>query len=659
MFSKETSYNHAHVLDLRLMSARIRKLTLESITNAGSGHPGGSLSVADILTTLYFGKANGQRILNYDPADSDYAYRDRVVLSKGHAAPAWYATLAYAGFLYKENVKHNLRRMDSILQGHPSMKHVPGVDFSSGSLGQGISAAVGLALAGKERGMDYQVYAILGDGEMQEGQVWEALLTIPNKGLNNLSVIIDCNGIQIDGTTQEINDLAVLEDKLEAFNFDTKCIDGHMYQELLDALRKDDQVVYKRERPKAIIARTIKGKGVTFIEDNEDYHGTALNNDELASALDGFDTTIRTLTKKRQNMRFNEIGDTLIVQGADEKRIPPVHDYQSSIVKDEYTKPAATRAAYADTLLNNKDDPDLFVLNADLSKSLKTDKVAIKMDGRRTVNLGVQEQNMMGVAAGLAAEGYKAFVNSFAIFQMRATEQIINSVAYPQRNVKIAASHAGLATGPDGASHQCISDIGIITSIPNVLVVEPADAYQTQCLMEKILADERPTYLRLGRNAMPLLFNKDDQFELEKGYQLTAGDDITLVAAGLTYLAMEAYEALKKKGIQARVINMPTIKPIDCEIIQQAARETMGFVTIEDHNVKNGLGGQVSEVLDLTPTYLARIGSQDQFGTSARDWRDIYQRYGITVDNIVSKAFEVMDLYRSGSGSSRHSATSG
>ena len=658
MFSKETSYNHAHVLDLRLMSARIRKLTLESITNAGSGHPGGSLSVADILTALYFGKSNGQRILNYDPADSCYAYRDRVVLSKGHAAPVWYATLAYAGFLHQDNVKNNLRRMDSILQGHPSMKHVPGVDFSSGSLGQGISAAVGLAIAGKERGMDYRVFAILGDGEMQEGQVWEALLTIPNKGLNNLCVIVDCNGIQIDGTTKEINDLAVLEDKLEAFNFDTKCIDGHMYQELLDAIKRDDQSC-ERRRPKAIIARTIKGKGVTFIEDNEDYHGTALNRDELASALDGFDTTIRTLTKKRQNMRFDEIGDTLMVEGAGEKRIPPVHNYTPPTVQDEYAHPSATRVAYSDALLNHKDDPDLFVLNADLSKSLKTDKVAIKMDGRRTINLGVQEQNMMGVAAGLAAEGYKAFVNSFAIFQMRATEQIINSVAYPQRNVKIAASHAGLATGPDGASHQCISDIGIITSIPNVLVVEPADAYQTQSLMEQMLADERPTYLRLGRNTMPILFNADDQFELEKGYLLTEGHDITLVAAGLTYLALEACEALKKKGIQARVINMPTIKPIDCDIIQKAARETMGFVTIEDHNVKNGLGGQVSEVLDMTPTYLARIGSQDQFGTSARDWRDIYQRYGITVDNIVRKAFDVIDLYRSASGSIPHSATSG
>ena len=647
MFSKENSYNHAHVLDLRIMSARIRKLTLESITNAGSGHPGGSLSVTDLLTALYFGKVNGKPVLNYDPKDPEYPYRDRVVLSKGHAAPAWYATLAHAGFIEQDEVRHKLRQLDSRLQGHPSMKHTPGVDFSTGSLGQGISAAVGMALAGKERAMGYKVYAILGDGEMQEGQVWEALLTIPNKHLDNLCVIIDANGIQIDGTTKEINDLAVLEDKLRAFNFDVKRIDGHMYEKILDALSNRGQG-WPRRQPKAIIAYTIKGKGVTFIEDNEDYHGTALSKEELASALDGFDTTIRTLMKKRQNMRFNEIADTLCGRGMQEKRKPGRPAYtRRSPEKPAYTKPRATREAYSDALLYHKDDPDIYTLNADLAKSLKTDKVAIKTDGRRTVNLGVQEQNMISAAAGLAAEGYRAFANSFAIFHMRATEQIINSVAYPNRNVKIAASHAGLATGPDGASHQCISDIGIITSIPNMLVVEPADAYQTRSLMEKILEDDRPTYLRLGRNALPIIFSLNDDFELGRGYQLSDGDDITLVAAGLTYLALEAEQALRKRGVKARVINMPTIKPVDREIILRAAQETMGFVTIEDHNVKNGLGGQVSEVLDMAPAYLARIGSQDEFGTSARDWREIYGRYDITVENIVSKALQVMEAFRS------------
>jgi len=236
MFTKENSYNHAHVLDLRIMSARIRKLTLESITNASSGHPGGSLSVTDILTALYFGRVNGKRVVNYDPKVPNHPCRDRVILSKGHAAPALYSTLAYAGFMEKDEVRHGLRQLDSRLQGHPSMKHTPGIDFSTGSLGQGLSAAVGMALAGKERRMDYKVFAILGDGEMQEGQVWEALLSIPNKRLNNLWVIIDANGIQIDGTTKEINDLAVLEDKLKAFNFDVKRIDGHMFELILDAL---------------------------------------------------------------------------------------------------------------------------------------------------------------------------------------------------------------------------------------------------------------------------------------------------------------------------------------------------------------------------------------------------------------------------------------
>lgn len=645
MFTKENSYNHAHVLDLRIMSARIRKLTLESITNAASGHPGGSLSVTDILTALYFGRVNGKRVVNYDPNDPGYSNRDRVVLSKGHAAPALYSTLAYAGFIDKDEVRHNLRQLDSRLQGHPSMKHTPGVDFSTGSLGQGLSAAVGMALAGKERRMNYKVFAILGDGEMQEGQVWEALLSIPNKGLNNLRVIIDANGIQIDGTTKEINDLAVLEDKLKAFNFDVKRIDGHMYERLLDALNDVGEEGLPK-RPRAIIAYTIKGKGVTFIEDNEDYHGTALSREELATALNGFDTTIRTLRKKRQNMRFSEIEDTLGLASMSEKQLFSERPYPSRAAeKVSFLKPKATREAYSDALLYHKDDPYIYTLNADLAKSLKTDKVAIKTDGKRTVNLGIQEQNMIGAAAGLAAEGFKAFANTFAIFHMRATEQIINSVAYPNRNVKLAASHAGLATGPDGASHQCISDIGIITSIPNMIVVEPADAYQTRSLMEKILGDDRPTYIRLGRNAVPLIFNSDDDFKLEKGYQLTAGDDVTLVAAGLTYLALEAEQALRKLGITARVINMPTIKPIDHEIILKAARETMGFVTLEDHNVKNGLGGQVSEVLDMEPAFLRRIGAEDEFGTSARDWRDIYARYGITVENVVRKAFQVIDAF--------------
>ena len=652
MFTKETSYNHAHVLDLRIMSAKIRKLTLESISSAGSGHPGGSLSVTDILTSLYFGKVNGTRVLNYDPKFPRHPLRDRVVLSKGHANPALYATLAYAGFLDHDDVRNNLRKLDSDLQGHPSMKHTRGVDFSTGSLGQGLSAAVGMALAGKERGLDYNVYAIVGDGEMQEGQVWESLLTIPNKDLDNLCVIIDANGIQIDGNTSEINDLAELRDKLKAFNFDAIPIDGHMYEKILDAL-KETKNGARNGRPKAIIAYTIKGKGVTFIEDNEDYHGVALNKDELASALDGFDTTIRTIEKKRKNARFNEIGDTLKADVNDADRILTQHnyiapndEYHAPPFSERYAEKRATREAYSDTLLHFRNDPRIYVLNADLAKSLKTDKVAIKMDGMRNLNLGVQEQNMTSAAAGMSCEGFKAFTNSFAIFHMRATEQIINSVAYPNRDVKIAASHGGLATGPDGASHQCISDIGIITSIPNMVVVEPADAYQTRGLMEKMMKDDRPTYIRLGRNATPILFTEEDEFELGKGYEMMEGDDVTLVAAGLTYLALDAGEALRKQGVSARVINMPTIKPIDKEIILKAAEETKGFVTIEDHNVKNGLGGQVSEVLDMRPKYLVRIGTQDEFGTSARDWRELYERYGITVENIVRKSMEVLEAHQ-------------
>lgn len=655
MFSKESIQNEAHVLDLKIRSTKIRKLLLESITNAGSGHPGGSLSTTDILTALYFGKLNGnseKNIMDYDPKDPNWALRDKLILSKGHAAPALYATLAYAGFLDKDHVRNDLRRIDSNLQGHPSMRHTPGVDFSTGSLGQGISAAVGIALSGKERGLDYKVYSILGDGEMQEGQTWEALLTIPNKKLNNLCVIIDCNGIQIDGTTREINDLSVIENKLREFKFDARRVSGHMYEPMLEALR-EEKLKGKNDKPVAIIAYTIKGKGVTFIEDNEDYHGKALSAEELRSALDGFDKTIDTLGKKRASLRFGEIEDTLERKIKEKKTTFIMPSYDKKEIKEEYAGPTSTRKAYAKTLLHHLDDPRIFIVNADLSKSLMTDEFAIKQRGKRTLNVGVQEQNMMSIAAGLASTGYTVFTNSFAVFTERGAEQIRNSIAYPKMNVKVVGSHGGLATGPDGASHQAVEDIGFMTSIPDLVVIEPGDAYQTGGLVEKMIEDKRPTYLRLGRNNLPLIFDKDQKFEIGKGYQLTDGNDITIVSAGLTYLAMDAYEKMKKKGINARVINMPTIKPIESEIILKAARETKGFVTIEDHNVKNGLGAAVHEVLGMRPAYLQRIGSQDRFGKSARDHNEIYEKYGITIDNIIDKSIEVIKAYDDNSKSAK------
>lgn len=260
---------------LQKTATEVRIGIIESIHSAKAGHPGGSLSCADILTYLYFAK------MNIDPKDPKKADRDRLVLSKGHAAPALYSVLAHRGY-FSTDLLLTLRKQGSILQGHPDMKYIPGVDMSSGSLGQGISCAVGMALSAKHFGDNYKVYAILGDGEIEEGQVWEAAMFAANKGLSNLVAFVDYNGLQIDGTIEEVNSAAPIDKKFEAFNWHTIVIDGHDFDQIEAAIKEAETV----DKPVAIIAKTVKGKGVSFMENNVGWHGSAPN-DELAAQAVG------------------------------------------------------------------------------------------------------------------------------------------------------------------------------------------------------------------------------------------------------------------------------------------------------------------------------------------------------------------------------------
>ena len=249
---------------LEITACKVRMGIIEGVHSAKSGHPGGSLSCADILTYLYF------KHMNIDPADPKKADRDRFVLSKGHAAPALYATLANRGY-FDVSLLKTLRQIGSILQGHPDMKHIPGVDMSSGSLGQGISAAVGMALSAKHFGDSFKVYAVLGDGEIEEGQVWEAAMFAGNKGLSNLTAFVDYNNLQIDGTIEEVNSAAPIDKKFEAFGWHVITIDGHSFEEIENALKEAETV----DKPVAIIAKTVKGKGVSFMENAVGWHGSA------------------------------------------------------------------------------------------------------------------------------------------------------------------------------------------------------------------------------------------------------------------------------------------------------------------------------------------------------------------------------------------------
>ena len=272
---------------LKITAAKVRLNIIEGVFNAKSGHPGGSLSAADIFTYLYF------KEMNIDPANPKCPDRDRFVLSKGHCAPGYYAALAERGFFSTEEIK-SLRHIGAMLQGHPDMKGTPGVDMSSGSLGQGISCAVGMALAGKMDKKDYRVYTLLGDGETEEGQVWEAAMFAGHKKLDNLCVIVDHNGLQIDGPIAEVAGPDPLDEKFKAFGFEVITINGHCFDEIEKAFEFAKSV---KGKPTCIITETVKGKGVSYMENNVSWHGAAPNKDQYEVAMAELRANLEALLK--------------------------------------------------------------------------------------------------------------------------------------------------------------------------------------------------------------------------------------------------------------------------------------------------------------------------------------------------------------------------
>ncbi|WP_300382221.1 transketolase [Clostridium sp.] len=264
-----------NIEELQSIAKTIRGDIVSMLTESASGHPGGSLSATDIVTTLFFGE------MNIDPKNPKDEDRDRFVLSKGHAAPVLYSALARKGYFPVEEL-NTLRKINSRLQGHPSMRCLPGIDMSTGSLGQGISAAVGIALAGKIDKKDYRVYTVLGDGELEEGQVWEASMSAAHYKLNNLTAFIDFNGLQIDGDIIKVMNPTPIDKKFEAFGWNVLVIDGHNIGEILESIEKAKAC---KDKPTAVVCKTVKGKGVSFMENSAAWHGTAPNKEQCAQAL--------------------------------------------------------------------------------------------------------------------------------------------------------------------------------------------------------------------------------------------------------------------------------------------------------------------------------------------------------------------------------------
>jgi transketolase len=650
---------------LDAIANRLRRHVIHMTYAAGTGHPGGSLSAADMMAALYFHE------LRIDPRQPEWPDRDRFVLSKGHACPVWYAALAERGYFPVEELS-GLRHISSHLQGHPDMRKTPGVDMTAGPLGSGAAAAAGMALGARITERNFRTYVMVGEGDLQEGCTWEAVLLAGHRRLDNLCMLIDYNRSQVDGRSDDILSLDPLADKLRACRWAVREIVGHDMAQILDAL---DWARETKGTPAAILAHTLKGKGVSFMEDRHEWHGKAPNREQAIAALaelgevageklEAGSWNPATKAKPGREMAAPALGlksesGSQSPLKADWARLAP----QSSSDDFGYQTPNSfggevppllipgpdrprrvLRDAFGETLVElGAEFPNLIVLDADISSSLKTGSFRKRYPGRH-INFGVAEQDMMLGAAGLATTGLIPVACTYATFAtLRACEQVRSFICYAGLNVKIACSHGGLEVGWDGPTHQGTEDIAVMRALPGMTVVVPADAVAASALLRQAVAMEGPVYFRMGRNPVPVIYDGRQSFYVGRAIAVRDGSDLAIIATGvMVALALDAAAGLASEGIEAQVIDMHTVKPLDGQAVFQAADETGAILTAEDHSVIGGLGSAVAEYLsEHKPVPIMRVGIPDTFCRSGEP-EALFAMYRMAAPDIARAAKELL-----------------
>ncbi len=644
----------------------MRGYDLVALCAAGSGHAGGTLSVMDLTAALYLNAAN------HDPHNPTWEDRDRIVWSAGHKAPSLYLGLAFAGFCPLEDVV-TLRKLGSPFQGHPHWLKLPGVELSTGSLGQGLSIAVGFALAARLDGKLHKVFCLMGDGEQQEGQVWEAAMEAGHYRLDNIITLIDCNRLQIDGLVKDVMNVEPLADKYAAFGWQVFRIDGHDMQQIVDTLNKARAVVGK---PVVILADTVKGKGVSFMENQTGWHGKSPNREELDRALAELGLTgripVQQLLRKAEAFQA-EAGRKLT------GKMPVFsRDYWWNSGANMQVKMEPTRKGFGLSLAANGDDERIVCIGLDISGSITiSDFYAGKPErAKRWISMGIAEQSATSAAAGMAREGKLPVLGSYATFSAaRNLDQIRVSVCYANLNVLIAGAHAGVSVGPDGATHQALEDLFAMLGLPNMTVVVPCDVVEARKATDYLLLQHAgPKYIRLAREATPIVtdeatpfcFGKANVIRLRAEQQnfasafetrlaadyVNESEDLSILACGpMVPEAMRAARILKQDcGYETRVLNLHTLKPIDEEAIVRAARETGVVVTAEEHQI-GALYGRVSSILTESrllyghPVITGAIGVKDRFGDSGAPW-ELVKELEVSAEHIAQKAVELMAFKR-------------
>jgi len=653
-----------NINQLRAAARRMRAYDILAIHCAGSGHPGGTLSIMDIAAALYL------EVMRHKPKEPDWEKRDRCIWSAGHKAPALYISLAESGYCKIEDVITQLRKLESPFPGHPSRLELVGVEVSTGSLGQGLGFAVGQALDAKERNLGYTTYCILGDGEHDEGSVWEAIMAAGNFKLDNLVAIVDKNRLQIDGLTKKVMNIAPLDKKYQAFNWNVITIDGHDMEQILEAFAKAKS---NKGRPTCIIAKTIKGKGVSFMENQAGWHGAATKDrEQLNAALKdiGAEEVSEEFVEKMLS-ESEKIGNK---NAAKTKADLPKfsRDYWWNEQQQMKVLMEPTRVGFGRALANIGDDERICTLHADISGSIKISDFEKNNPNRksRVYSVGIAEQNMVSISCGLAKNGRIPVGGTYGVFACgRNWDQWRTTACYSDLNIKMGGAHGGISVGPDGATHQALEEIALLNILPNMHLAAGADSVETQKAASAVILDVvGPGYIRFAREATPVVTSSEtpyqwgvaniiryrgsqpdfiDAFEttLSSAY-VNENEDIAIISCGpMVAEAMRAAYILKEEfGIEARVINMHTIKPLDKPAVKSAVKDIGLIITAEEHQ-KGGFGSIIASVASMekqldAPLKIEMIGIEDRFGLSAPPWQ-LMQKFGLTAEHIAQRALKL------------------
>jgi transketolase len=561
------------------LGQQLRVDSIRSSTSAGSGHPTSSMSAADLLSVLV------SRHLRYDWDQPQHSGNDHLIFSKGHASPLLYSVFKAVGVVSDEELMTGYRRLGSRLEGHPTPV-LPWVDVATGSLGQGLPDGVGIALAGKYlEELPYRVWVLCGDSEVAEGSIWEALDKASYYKLSNLIAIFDINRLGQRGPTEHEWDTETYQRRVTAFGARAFVIDGHDLAEIDRTLAHAGDL--SGNQPTVILARTLKGKGFSEVEDKENWHGKPLPPEMAERAV------IELGGERNLLVRGPMPGDGVprhpaTADGAEVKL--PVYDLGQKV---------ATRKAYGDALAALGVRPDVVAMDGEVSNSTFADEFAAKYP-ERYFEMFIAEQQLVAAAVGFSVRGYRPFASTFAAFFTRAYD-FIRMAAISQANIRLVGSHAGVEIGADGPSQMALEDLAMLRAVHGSTVLYPCDATSAAALTKEMADREGISYMRTTRGAYPTLYDAAERFPIGGSKVLRSADDdqVTLIGAGVTlHECLAAADQLAGEGISARVIDLYSVKPIDIATLTAAAAATGDrLVLVEDHHPEGGLGSAVVDAL--------------------------------------------------------------